>query len=151
MTHLHERWRDDVIYHKPDKLSIKIGINDLHSVLRKADDAVPPARFEELYDSILDTTQKEIGCPVVLITPFYVSADRPGQTFRSQVMELLPEYIAVVNKMSEKYGTKLVRLHDLFQEHLKHRDSETFCPGPVHPSRRGHLIIADAVFKALSE
>ena len=42
VTDLHNRWHDDVVYHKPDRLSIKIGINDLHSVLRKADDAVPP-------------------------------------------------------------------------------------------------------------
>ena len=151
VSHLHERWRDDVIYHKPDKLSIKIGINDLHSVLRRAEDAVNVGLFEELYDSILDTTQKEIGCPVVLITPFYISTDTSGQTFRSNVLELLPEYIAVVEKMSEKYGTKLVRLHDLFQEHLKYRDSETFCPEPVHPNRTGHLIIAKAVFDALHD
>ncbi|MDP6037629.1 MAG: SGNH/GDSL hydrolase family protein [Candidatus Latescibacteria bacterium] len=150
VTNLHERWQDDVIHNKPDKLSIKIGINDLHSVLRKADDAVPPARFEELYDSILDTTQKELGCPVVLITPFYISTDTSGQTFRSQVMALIPEYIGIVEKMSEKYDTKLVRLHDLFQEHLKYRDSETFCPEPVHPNRTGHLVIADALFKELS-
>jgi lysophospholipase L1-like esterase len=150
VSHLHERWRDDVIYHKPDKLSIKIGINDLHSVLRKADDAVPPDLFEELYDSILATTQKELGCPVVLITPFYISTDTSGQTFRSTVLELLPEYIAVVEKMSKKYGTKLVSLHDLFQEHLKYRDAETFCPEPVHPNRTGHLIIAQAVMDALS-
>ena len=78
VTHLHERWREDVIDHAPDKLSIKIGINDLHSVLRQAEDAVPPARFEELYDAILDATQREIGCPIVLITPFYISTDTSG-------------------------------------------------------------------------
>ena len=151
VTDLHGRWRDDVIYHAPDKLSIKIGINDLHSHLRQADDAVSPARFEALYDAVLDTTQKEIGCPIVLITPFYISTDTSGQTFRSQVMSLIPEYIGIVEKMSEKYGTKLLRLHDLFQTHLKYRDSEFFCPEPVHPNRAGHLIIADALFKALCE
>ena len=61
VTHLHERWQEDVIDHAPDKLSIKIGINDLHSVLREAEDAVPPVRFEALYDAILDATQREIG------------------------------------------------------------------------------------------
>lgn len=151
VTHLHDRWNDDVIANKPDKLSIKIGINDLHSVLRKADDAVPPDLFEDLYDSILGRTKNELGCPVVLITPFYISTDTTGDTFRNQVLDLLPEYIAVVEKMSEKYETKLVRTHDLFQEHLKYRDSETFCPEPVHPNRTGHLIIADAVFKTLND
>ena len=151
VTHLHDRWREDVIDHAPDKLSIKIGINDLHSVLREAEDAVPPARFEELYDAILDTTQREIGCPIVLITPFYISTDTSGETFQSEVMALIPEYIGIVEKMSEKYGTKLLRLHDLFQAHLKYRGSETFCPEPVHPNRTGHFIIADALFQTLCE
>ena len=86
----------------------------------------------------------------MLITPFYISTDTSGQTFRSQVTEFIPEYIGVVERMSKKYDTKLVRLHDLFQEHLKYRDSEAFCPEPVHPNRTGHLIIADALFKELS-
>ena len=36
VTDLKERWRDDVLYHKPDRLTVKIGINDLHSHLRGA-------------------------------------------------------------------------------------------------------------------
>jgi acyl-CoA thioesterase-1 len=151
VTNLKERWRDDVLYHTPDKLSIKIGINDLHSYLRKAEDPVTPELFEEVYDEILDVTKRELGCPVVLISPFYISKDTSDQTFRGSVMGLIPTYIATVEKMSEKYGTKLVRLHDIFQEHLKYRDSETFCPEPVHPNRTGHFVIAQAVFDELSK
>ena len=86
VTHLHERWREDVIDHAPDKLSIKIGINDLHSHLRQAEDAVPPARFEELYDAILDTTQREIGMPdcadyAVLYFHRYIRTDIPERGY----------------------------------------------------------------------
>ncbi|MDA0747178.1 MAG: SGNH/GDSL hydrolase family protein [bacterium] len=150
VTNLKDRWRDDMLYHKPDRLSIKIGINDLHSHLRGAADGVDPAQFEEIFDEILDVTKKELGCPVVLITPFYISADRSGQTFRSQVLEIIPEYIGVVEKMSKKYGTLLVNLHDVFQEHLKHRDADTFCPEPVHPNHSGHMVIAQALMDALA-
>ena len=34
VSDLVERWREDVLFHEPDRLSIKIGINDLHSHLR---------------------------------------------------------------------------------------------------------------------
>ena len=40
ITDLKLRWRDDVLYHRPDRVSVKIGINDLHSMLRGAADAV---------------------------------------------------------------------------------------------------------------
>lgn len=150
VTDLRERWRDDVILNRPDWLSVKIGINDLHSFLRRADNAVSPERFREVYDSILAEARRETKAKVVLIDPFYVSVDRSGQTFRSQVLEVLPRYIKVVHDLSKKYGTRLVRTHDVFQNHLKYRGSEAFCPEPVHPSRAGHLVIATELFKVMT-
>ena len=51
--------------------------------------------------------------------------------------------------MSERHKTGIVRLHDVFQDHLKYRDAESFCPEPVHPNRSGHMVIARALFEAL--
>ena len=145
------RWRDDVLYHKPDRLSMKIGINDLHSMLRGAPDAVTPELFAEIYEELLDLTRTELDCPVVLLTPFYISTDRSGQSFRSSVLELIPRYIETVEKMSERFGTRLVKLHDIFQGHLEYRDAETFCPEPVHPNHAGHLVIAQALLDATAD
>jgi len=44
-----------------------------------------------------------------------------------------------------------VVLHDIFAEHLKYRESEVFCPEPVHPGRTGHVVIANAVLEALHD
>ncbi|MEE2657139.1 MAG: SGNH/GDSL hydrolase family protein [Candidatus Latescibacterota bacterium] len=151
VTDLQARWRDDVLYHKPDRLTIKIGINDLHSDLRSAPDAVPVERFREGYHEILETTHNELGCPVVVLTPFYISTDFTGISFRSQVLELLPRYIDVVVALSEKYGTDLVHLHDVFQGQLKYRDADAFCPEPVHPNHTGHTVIAQALFQAVTD
>ena len=150
MTDLQDRWTDDVLYHKPDKLSIKIGINDLHSVLLGDPNAVPPERFEAIYDAVLDRTRESLDCPIVLITPFYISVETTSDSFRRQVLDLIPAYIDVVERMSAKFGTRLVRLHDIFREQLKYRDSDTFCPEPVHPNGAGHLVIAHELFGALS-
>ncbi len=145
ITDLQNRWADDVLYHRPDRLSIKIGINDLHSYLRAGEGAVSPQLFAEVYDELLARTQSELGCPVVLLTPFYISTDRNPNSMRSQVLGLLPQYIETVVRMSEKYNTKLVRLHDIFQAHLARRDADTFCPEPVHPNHAGHMVIAQAL------
>ena len=98
-----------------------------------------------------ELTKEELGCPVVLLTPFYISRDRSGQTFRSQVLELLPRYIETVEGLSERYGTRLVRLHDIFQRQLEVRDADVFCPEPVHPNRAGHLVIAEALLGEMGE
>ncbi|HXK44868.1 MAG TPA: GDSL-type esterase/lipase family protein, partial [bacterium] len=59
---LQNRWTDDVIYHKPDWLTILIGINDLHHVLRKSPDwqECVVEKFEERYSEILSRTKKEL-------------------------------------------------------------------------------------------
>ena len=149
VSDLVERWRDDVLFHEPDRLSIKIGINDLHSHLRGFEGAVSPELFAELYDEVLAVTQQELGCPVVLLTPFYISRDQSGQTLQSQVLELLPRYIETVEALSEKYGTRLVRLQEVFAQQLAHREADVFCPEPVHPNRGGHLVIAEALMGGL--
>lgn len=151
ITDLRDRWRDDVLYHRPQVLSLKIGINDLHSHLRGAEGGVSPELFARTYAEVLELTRKELDCKIVLLTPFYISTDRSGQTFRSQVLDLLPRYLETVEKMSAQFDTRLVRLHEIFQAQLRYRDAETFCPEPVHPNHAGHVVIAQALLETLSD
>jgi lysophospholipase L1-like esterase len=150
ITDLKERWRDDVLFHQPQVLSVKIGINDLHSHLRGVEGGVSPELFARTYAELMELTRRELDCKIALLTPFYISTDRSGQTFRSQVLDLIPRYLDTVEKMSAQYHTRLVRLHEVFQEHLKYRDADTFCPEPVHPNHTGHAVIAQALLEALS-
>jgi lysophospholipase L1-like esterase len=151
ITDLKARWQVDAMDHNPDWLSIKIGINDLHSFLGGDPNGVSPELFEEIYEYLLDLTTKSLDCKIILIDPFYISTDFSSNSFQSKVLDIIPKYIDVVHKMSEKYDTKLVKLHDMFQNQLKYRDASTFCPEPVHPNLVGHLIMAMEVLKVLSK
>lgn len=148
---LRDRWGDDVLRHAPDWLSVKIGINDLHRTLVN-DDPIPPADYEVAYETILDRTVKELPkCQLLLITPFYISVEDDDSSFRKQVLELLPKYTSVVQRLSRKYKTRLVKTQEIFQKLLKYREADTFCPEPVHPNFTGHMVIAEAVYEALSD
>ena len=149
VTHLRERWRDDVLAHRPDRLSIKIGINDASSHLRGDEQGVSPHLFGEYYDEILALTQQKLGCPIVLVTPFYIARPNLGDAYMDQMLELLPRYIETVEMLSEKYDTRLVRLHEIFQRQLEFRDPDQFCPEPVHPNRAGHMVIAAALMEVM--
>ena len=149
-THLKERWQCDVIDQRPDRLSIKIGINDLSSYRRGDHDGVPPVQYRENYDRILSSTRKALGdIPILLITPFYISMNLDDET-EGAVLRMIPEYIDTVETMSARYNTLLLNLHDIFQDHLKFRPARTFCPEPVHPNHTGHLVIANALMEFLS-
>lgn len=150
ITDLKGRWEEDALAYDPDWLSIKIGINDIHSYLREDPNNVSPEIYAEIYEYLLDETTKRLDCPIILIEPFYMSRDTSGVTFQSQVLDVLQKYLETVHKMSEKYGTKLVRTHDMFQCQLQYREPTIFCQEPVHPNMKGHLLIAVEVLKTLS-
>ena len=66
-------------------------------------------------------------------------------------MDIIPRYLDTVTAMGEEHGTQVVNLHEIFQEHLKYRDADAFCPEPVHPHHTGHMIIAQALYNAVSQ
>lgn len=149
---LQNRWTDDVLRHRPDWLSIKIGINDLHNYLGNPNDpnALNPKAYEKAYNEILSRTRKALPrCRILLITPFYISTEKSPNTWRRKVLDTLPAYLRIVRRMQRKYNTRIVETHSVFQRLLKHRDADTFCPEPVHPNPVGHLVIAEAVYAAL--
>ncbi len=151
VTGLRNRWEDDVIRNKPDWLSIKIGINDLHRTLRQSPEAVPPTLYREAYEDILQRTRKNLPrCKILLIDSFYISTDTAPTSFRGEVLKLLPQYLRIVNDLSRKYGTLHVKTHEVFKRLLKTHEPDTFCPEPVHPNLTGHLVIADAVYDTLN-
>lgn len=147
---LRDRWEDDVVRHQPNWVSILIGINDLHSYLLNSQPYVPVDVYRQAYNDILNMTREKTDANIVLLDPFYISIAGSGQSFRTKVLETLPEYIAVVREMAAKYETLHVPMHDIYQEQLKYRDAETFCPEPVHPNHTGHIVMANALLEALT-
>jgi len=147
---LRERWDDDTIRVQPDWLSILIGINDVHRYLFNPDPAakISPQQYRDNYEWLLERVTKETSARIILLEPFYISLSSQ-ETNRKRVLDILPEYIQVVHDMSAKYGTMLVKLHEIFQNHLIFREAEYFCPEPVHPARSGHIVIALELLKVL--
>jgi len=149
---LQDRWGDDVLRHKPDWLSIKIGINDLSQFILQVAEDVSPDDFLAIYDDILSQTTKHLPkCNILLIEPFYISAEKSKTSCRKVRLDIIPEYIKTVRRMSRKYKTRLVKTHELFAKLLKYNAPDTFCPEPVHPNLTGHLAIAEAVYSVLSK
>ena len=148
VQNLRDRWQDDVHYHKPDWVSVKIGINDLHRTLHNTPDTTPPDVYETTYRGILERT-KESGAKLILIDPFYISRESDASSIRKRVLDFLPEYLSIVEKLANEFDALHVRTHDLFVEQLKYRPADYFCPEPVHPYASGHLIIAHGLLEVL--
>jgi len=146
---LEARWYDDMTKLRPDWLFVKIGINDLHRTLRMDMVPVPPEKFRQIYDKLLKETRAKIDPKIVLIDPFYMSTDFNSGSSRSEVLKLLPAYLEVVKGLAKKYNALHVELHKAFQQQLKYRQADNFCPEPVHPYLNGHIVIAHEILKKI--
>jgi lysophospholipase L1-like esterase len=144
---LRGRWQEDAVAHRPDWLSVKIGINDLHRTLDQTAHSVPPERFEPLYREILQLAREKTSARLILIDPFYISTATDGR--QGEVLQRLPAYLEIVHRLAEEYDAISVRTHEAFQEQLRYRPASQFCPEPVHPNLAGHLVIAHTLLRQL--
>ncbi len=145
---LHNRWSDDLLSHKPDWVSVKIGINDLHRTLGQPD-VLPPEKYEQLYREILQSTRDNTDARLVLIDPFYISTETDTNVQQGHVLSMLTGYLNVVDKLAQEFDALHVYTHQKFQEQLRYRSPDAFCPEPVHPYLSGHVIIALALLETL--
>jgi len=150
---LRSRWQEDVLSHRPEWLSIKIGINDLNRHLcRQEPLGLTPEMFSRIYRELLTLTKEKLPeCRLLLISPFYISRDTLQDSYRARVLQLLPEYVQAVAELHREFQTRYVPLHEIFQAQLEHRHPDDYCPEPVHPHETGHLLMAEAVYCALAE
>ena len=75
---------------------------------------------------------------------YYTSKETDLTSECKTVLDVIPDFIAVVNEMAEKFDALDVPMHKIFQRQLQHRHADTFCPEPVHPNPAGHTVIANA-------
>ena len=142
---LQARWTDDVLTHNPDWVSVMVGINDLHRGFNPDPQMhIPLEKYRHAYCQFLERTRKSTKAKLVLMDPFFISNEDDPSGHRTSVLEVLSEYIAIVGEMAKKFDALHVATHDVFQQQLEYRPSDTFCPEPIHPNATGHQIIAYA-------
>lgn len=143
---LKTRWEKDCIEHKPDILSILIGVNDLwrqHAEPDRLPEAVYPDEYELTYKRLLSRTAEQCNCRIVLMEPFMFCSDRENQMFKG-----LRTYIDVVHKLAEEFGALLVPLQNRIDEQIKRVPPEKWSADSVHPYVWVHAWIAQCWLEA---
>jgi len=71
--------------------------------------------------------------------------------YRTKVWNILPIYIKIVEKLSEKYDTMILKIHDLFQKQLKYNHPYLYCEEPVYPNETDHTLIAHGLYEIIKK
>ena len=136
------RWDADVLAHRPDVVSVLIGVNDVGHALRK-DQPFSPERYEELYDGLLARTVAALPkVKLVLCEPFIARGTSSGVRY--------PEWSAatkalqvVVERLARKYHAPVVHLQEMFDAAFERAPVTVWIWDGVHPTAAGHQLIAD--------
>ena len=134
------RWEKDCINHRPDILSVLIGINDLwrqHCEPPRLTEAVFVEEFQQTYEQLLSVAREKCRCQLILMAPFMFCNDSRNQMFIE-----LQAYIKVVRSLAEKFDEILVPLQKRIDEKIIQVAPEKWSADSVHPYLWAHAWIA---------
>ncbi|SCL35183.1 Lysophospholipase L1 [Micromonospora rhizosphaerae] len=130
---LRERWDRDVLAARPALVSVLVGVNDTWRRY-DSDDPTPAADFEANYHALLEPlAANRVG--LVLVEPFLLPVRAEQIGWRD---DLEPK-IAIVRSLAREYGAALVPA-DMALNAVG--DAAGLAPDGVHPSQRGHEVLA---------
>jgi len=141
---LANRWQADCLRHKPDILSILIGVNDVwrqHQEPELLAQAVYLDEFETTYTQLLLQAKKKSNSQLVLIEPFMFCDDAENQMLKN-----LRSYICVVDEIAEEFDAVLVPLQSFIDEQIKKVPPKMWSDDFVHPYTWAHAWIGQRWF-----
>ncbi|MCU1578106.1 MAG: hydrolase family protein [Rhodoglobus sp.] len=134
---LKARWQEDVLDHKPDVVSVLIGVNDTWRRYDE-DDPTSAEAFEADLRFLLEVTVAA-GRTLVLMEPFLLPVTAAQLDWRTDDLDAK---IAVVRSLATEFGATLVATDSALTAQSAAAGAESLAADGVHPTARGHEAIA---------
>lgn len=135
----------DVAAHRPELVSVMIGINDTWRRY-DSDDPTTTADFHDGYARLLEQLDL-ITARVVLMEPFLLPVTADQATWR----EDLDPKIAVVRDLAADHGALLIRTDELLNARAHEEGTAALAADGVHPTPRGHRALAEIWRSAVAD
>ena len=143
---LKARWENDCLRHKPDVLTVLIGINDLywqHADFHEPSRAVYTDEYELTYRQLLSRTRQQQNCQIVLMEPFMFCDD-----LQNEMRLALKTYLEIVHKLADEFRALLVPLQSCIDRQIRQVPPQMWSADSVHPYQWAHAWIAQRWFEA---
>ncbi len=144
---LERRWEGDVVAEKPDHLFIKIGINDVarnFAAGELREFHVPLEEFLGIYRKLIEEARGAGVGRIWLLGCFFVEPNR-----EEPMRAMCDRYNEAVAELAGETGAGFVDVQGEFDRLLAHQHPMAIAPDRVHPNPHGHVVIAEAVLRAV--
>ena len=147
----------DIIKVRPDYMSLLIGVNDVWRNLDSDGTGTGSARFEKVYNILLDELKEELPeLKIIIMGPFLLHGsagdNRPDEPDRFEKFSSgVAEMASISKKLAEKYGCAFIDLQAMFNEAVKTIPVTELTGDGVHPTAKGHQLIKKEWLKAFDQ
>ena len=142
---LKNRWQEDTLDHKPDWLSIMIGINDVWQ--QQWDEPNPNAvlidEYTETLDDLLAQARPSLT-GLVLMTPYVLDLDK-----NAKMRSMMDEYSQVVRDQAQKHDATFVDTQSAIDKLISVIDPLEVAGDRVHVNRVGATTLAMAFLEGI--
>lgn len=143
---LEARWQSDVLDHKPQYLSVMIGINDVwrqFDAPLRPEAQVGPETYRDTLSRLIARTTPVVE-RVFVLSPFYIESNK-NDAMRTR----MDEYSAYANEVAIEHGATFVDVQAAFDAVLRHVPTQSLAGDRVHPNAKGHAVITRAFLKGV--
>jgi lysophospholipase L1-like esterase len=143
---LKARWQQDVLDHRPDWLSINIGINDVwrqFDLPHMKELHIGIQEYEETLNELIDRSRPSLK-GLILMTPYYIEPNKSDA-----MRAMMDEYGAAVKRSAARTGAVFVDTQSAFDTVLKSYYPATLAWDRVHPTTKGVMVISRAFLNAV--
>ena len=145
---LYARIKQDLINHKPDYLSILIGVNDVWHELNEQNGVAAP-KFEKVYSMLIEEIKEALpDIKIFILEPFVLKGCGTERYFDEFLADVKLHAQAAKN-VADKFGLTFIPLQDKFDEASKLMPDTYWLADGVHPTAAGHGLIKDELVKKL--
>ena len=146
ITDLAKRWQHDVLNHKPDILSVLIGINDA-GARYSHNTSISAMEFSCIYKDLLEQTRRNLPeTRIVLMEPFLLPFREEFRVWRDD----LDLKIRAVRDLAAEFSCTLIPLDGIFAAAACRRENSFWLKDGIHPTAAGHALIADRWLDAVT-
>lgn len=145
----------DILNHKPDYMSLLIGVNDIWHGIDWAN-GTGEERFERMYRTLIEDLKKELpNLRIMLLEPFVlegratVHEDQPNRY--QQFYDGVHRFARITEKIACDYSLTFVPLQQKFDEACQKMPATYWTWDGVHPSHAGHELIKREWLKAFQK
>ena len=145
---LYARIKQDLINHKPDYLSILIGVNDVWHELNEQNGVAAP-KFEKVYSMLIEEIKEALpDIKIFILEPFVLKGSGTERYFDEFLADVKLHSQAAKN-VAEKYNLTFIPLQEKFDVASKLMPPTYWAADGAHPTAAGHALIKDALIKAI--